>query len=88
MDLFDTKQRDSQKYVRKRKSFAEFLKMVDDLIRTHYGVGQWAKFIALEEKININPNDFGFNNIEAMFCSINSKYFELSDDKTKIRLLK
>lgn len=88
LDLFDIKQRDSQKYVRKRKSFAEFLKMVDDLIKTHYGVGQWVKLIALEEKININPNDFGFNNIEAMFCSINSKYFELSDDKTKIRLLK
>lgn len=87
LNLFVIKQENSQKYVKKRKSFAKFLKTIDDLLKTHYGVGQWAQIIALKEKARINPNDFGFNNIEAMFDSINSKYFELSDDKTKIRLL-
>lgn len=90
LGLFDIEQRDSQKYVRKRKGFAfsEFLKILDGLIRTHYGVGQWAKFIALEEKIAIYPNEYGFNSTNEMLKNINSKYFELNDNKTAIRLLK
>ncbi len=48
LDLFEIKQENSQKYVKKRKSFAKFLKTIDDLLKTHYGIGQWAQIITLE----------------------------------------
>lgn len=88
LDLFEIEQRGSQKFVRKRKGFADFLKVVEGLLRNHYGVGQWAQFIALSEKIRIRPEDYGFKTIEEMLRNINSKYFELNKEKTKLKLLK
>lgn len=88
LDLFQIKQENSQKFVRKKPSFSEFLKVVDSVLRTHYGVGQWAKFIALDDKIRIDPSVYGFSSIQEMLKNINSKYFEVDNLKTQIRLLK
>lgn len=87
LGLFIIKERGSQKFVRKRTSFSKFLKLVDGLIKERYGVGQWVETVALTQKIDINPNEYGFCSVPLMFESINSKSFELSDDKTQIRLV-
>ena len=86
--LFQIKQENSQKFVRKKPSFSEFLKVVDSVLRTHYGVGQWAKFVALDDKIRIDPSVYGFSSIQEMLRNINSKYFEVDNLKNQIRLLK
>ena len=87
LGLFIMQERGSQKFVRKRTSFSKFLKLVDGLIKERYGVGQWIEMVALTQTIDINPNEYGFCSVPLMFESINSKYFELSDDKTQIRLV-
>lgn len=94
LDVFEIKQEGSQKYVRKRPSFGKFLKVVDGLIKTHYGIGQWAQICALVEKIDLNPSyydvhpkDYGCQEIQELFDKIDSKYFEFNQDKTKIRLV-
>lgn len=86
LGLFIMQERGSQKFVRKKSSFSKFLKLVDGLIKQHYSVGQWVKIVALTEKTHIDPNEYGFCSVPSMFENINSKYFELSDDKTQIRL--
>lgn len=87
LGLFIMQERGSQKFVRKRTSFSKFLKLVDGLIKERYGVGQWIEMVALTQTIDINPNEYGFCSVPLMFESINSKSFELSDDKTQIRLV-
>lgn len=61
-------------------------------MRNRYGVGKFAKIDMLAKWVwyyhNINAQDYGFENVEQMLKSINSKYFELNDDKTQIRLAK
>ncbi|MDO4449769.1 MAG: hypothetical protein Q4B79_02290 [Moraxella sp.] len=65
-----------------------FENVVEKVIRTRYGVEQWVDFTTLYENIRINPEKCGFASAEDMFKHINSKHFELNDDKTQIRLLK
>lgn len=65
-----------------------FVNVVEKVIRTHYGVEQWVGFTTLYKSIGVNPKVYGFASTEDMLKNINSKYFELNDDKTKIKLLK
>lgn len=92
LDLFIIEQRGSQKFVRKRKGFEEFLKIVESIIRMRFGVHNFVDMTSLVnwiEKDNpVNPKEYNFDNIGDMLKGINSKYFELNDDKTKIKLLK
>lgn len=92
LDLFEIEERGSQKFVRKRKGFGEFLKIVESIIRMRFGVNNFADITSLikwiEKDNPVNPKEYNFDNIDDMLKSINSKYFELNDNKTKIKLLK
>lgn len=92
LDLFEIQQKGSQKFLRKRKGFADFLKSVDKIVRIHYGINYFIKIDMLAKRIkydcDISAKEYGFENIEDMLKNINSKYFELNDDKTQLKLLK
>lgn len=92
LDLFEIKLEGSQKFVRKRKSFAGFLKYVDEVIKNRYGTNQFIRIDILAKRIRydfyVRATEYGFDSVEDMLKSINSKHFELNDDKTYICLLK
>lgn len=93
LDLFEIKERGSQKFVRrKKKVFSEFLKILEKVMKNRYGVGKFAKIDILAKWVRydgyVSADEYGFDTIANMLKNINSKYFELNADKTQIRLLK
>lgn len=92
LDLFEIQERGTQKFVRKRKGFGEFLKIVEKVMRNSCGAGDFIEIDMLAKWVKygnyVSADEYGFDNVDDMLKSINSKYFELNADKTQIRLLK
>lgn len=91
LDLFDIQQRGSQKYVRKKTSFAKFLRIVSEILEEYYGVDKFAEISTIqhyiEGKYSVNVSDYGYNSIEEMLKNIDSKYFAFNIDKTQIKMI-
>lgn len=92
LDLFEIKLEGSQKFVRKKPSFAKVLKIVHDVIIDYRGLNEWTSINLLAIEIakrnpDFNPRIFGYQNIQEIIKAIDSKYFELDADKTRIKLL-
>ena len=90
--LFVIELRGSQKFIKKRPSFADILKITQVVIEKYVGKNQWAFInpLAIEIKKTypeFNAENYGFTNIQSALKAIESKYFELNQDKTQIRLL-
>ncbi|MDO4896381.1 MAG: NYN domain-containing protein [Moraxella sp.] len=92
LDLFEIKLESSQKFVRKKPSFAKVLKIVHDTMIDYRGLNEWAFINPLAIEVSkrnptFNPKTFGYQNIQSIIKAIDSKYFEFNENKTQIKLL-
>lgn len=92
-DLFEVEQRGSQKYVRNKRNFLEFLTIVREVIETSqkWKPKQWIflnpLMIEIKKKYpEITANQFGYSTLLEMLATIQNQDFELNQDKTQIRL--
>lgn len=92
LDVFDIKQKDSQKYVRKKPSFLPFLKAVQQVIESDYQAGQWIGLGILASGIvqrypDLDVTAYGHTTIKEALLHIHSKCFEFNADKTQLKLV-
>lgn len=92
LDVFEIQQRGSQKYVKKKPSFAVFLKIVSETMnKRNYGIGTFVRLDMLAKWVkyyySIEPQEYGFESIDEMLKNINSKYFEFDCNKTQIKMI-
>lgn len=92
LQLFNFQRRGSQIYVRKKPSFAKFLKVVQDTIMEKYNINQWIYLNPLAIEINksfpnLDISEYDCKSVYQALLKIESKYFDFTQDKKQLRLI-